>query len=147
MSDVYAQRVSHHPKHHSTPAGSARSSDERAECVCRFELVVVVFIFFFFFNDPATPEIYPLSLHDALPICSAADSAPDSCTEAPSAFCTVIRPRAPEADRKSTRLNSSNGSIPNAAFCLKKKNTTPNFRDGNNDHVLPGHALQPTPAP
>src|SRR5258708_10574822 len=25
--------------------------------------------FFFFFNDPATPEIYTLSLHDALPIC------------------------------------------------------------------------------
>src|SRR5260364_489812 len=23
----------------------------------------------FFFNDPATPEIYTLSLHDALPIC------------------------------------------------------------------------------
>src|SRR3990172_8446522 len=23
----------------------------------------------FFFNDPATTEIYPLSLHDALPIC------------------------------------------------------------------------------
>src|SRR3954449_4813721 len=23
---------------------------------------------FFFFNDPAPPEIYPLSLHDALPI-------------------------------------------------------------------------------
>src|SRR2546428_10321349 len=23
---------------------------------------------FFFFNDPATPEIYPLPLHDALPI-------------------------------------------------------------------------------
>src|ERR1041385_6029981 len=29
---------------------------------------------FFFFNDPATPEIYPLSLHDALPICGAAAS-------------------------------------------------------------------------
>ena len=25
--------------------------------------------FCFFFNDPATPEIYTLSLHDALPIC------------------------------------------------------------------------------
>src|SRR2546429_9355119 len=25
-------------------------------------------IFFFFFNDPATTEIYTLSLHDALPI-------------------------------------------------------------------------------
>src|SRR3989338_866892 len=24
----------------------------------------------FFFNDTATPEIYPLSLHDALPICT-----------------------------------------------------------------------------
>src|SRR5439155_21916595 len=27
------------------------------------------FLFFFFFNDPATTEIYTLSLHDALPIC------------------------------------------------------------------------------
>src|SRR5258707_2659435 len=25
--------------------------------------------FFFFFNDPATTELSPLSLHDALPIC------------------------------------------------------------------------------
>src|SRR3989338_5237209 len=25
---------------------------------------------FFFFNDPAPTEFYPLSLHDALPICS-----------------------------------------------------------------------------
>src|SRR5256884_4963266 len=25
-------------------------------------------LFFFFFNDPATTEIYPLPLHDALPI-------------------------------------------------------------------------------
>src|SRR6266496_6840778 len=29
--------------------------------------------FFFFFNDTATTEIYTLSLHDALPISSAAD--------------------------------------------------------------------------
>src|SRR5947209_18269684 len=28
-----------------------------------------IFFFFFFFNDTATPEIYTLSLHDALPIC------------------------------------------------------------------------------
>src|SRR5438876_5196664 len=27
------------------------------------------FSHFFFFNDPATTEIYTLSLHDALPIC------------------------------------------------------------------------------
>src|SRR2546429_199785 len=28
----------------------------------------LVYFFFFFFNDPAPPEIYPLPLHDALPI-------------------------------------------------------------------------------
>src|SRR5438874_12327867 len=28
------------------------------------------FFFYFFFNDPATTEIYTLSLHDALPICA-----------------------------------------------------------------------------
>src|SRR5260370_23663746 len=28
------------------------------------------FSYFFFFNDTATTEIYTLSLHDALPICS-----------------------------------------------------------------------------
>src|SRR5258705_6995756 len=31
-------------------------------------LLLFSFFFFFFFNDPAPPEIYPLSLHDALPI-------------------------------------------------------------------------------
>src|SRR2546430_13650880 len=29
-----------------------------------------LYSFFFFFNDTATTEIYTLSLHDALPICS-----------------------------------------------------------------------------
>src|SRR5438874_13689317 len=31
-------------------------------------MLCLFFIFFFFFNDPATTEIYTLSLHDALPI-------------------------------------------------------------------------------
>src|SRR3989454_11238281 len=31
---------------------------------------------FFFLNDPATPEIYPLPLHAALPICHYAAAAP-----------------------------------------------------------------------
>src|SRR5687768_18300589 len=31
--------------------------------------------FFFFFNDPATTEIYTLSLHDALPILKSFDAA------------------------------------------------------------------------
>src|SRR5258708_36934285 len=34
-----------------------------------FSIIPHLFFFFFFFlNDPAPPEIYPLSLHDALPI-------------------------------------------------------------------------------
>src|SRR3989441_11777254 len=33
--------------------------------------------FFFFFNDPATPEISPLPLHDALPIPRADDGLHD----------------------------------------------------------------------
>src|SRR5690349_24256411 len=34
----------------------------------------IFIFFFFFFNDTATTEIYTLSLHDALPIYSAAQS-------------------------------------------------------------------------
>src|SRR5262249_61999210 len=30
-----------------------------------------ILLFLLFFNDPPTTEIYPLSLHDALPICPA----------------------------------------------------------------------------
>ena len=34
---------------------------------CPADRFPIIFLFFFF-NDPATPEIYTLSLHDALPI-------------------------------------------------------------------------------
>ena len=37
-----------------------------------FFFMYFVCFFFFFFNDTATTEIYTLSLHDALPICSEA---------------------------------------------------------------------------
>src|SRR2546426_4256329 len=33
-------------------------------------IIPTLIFFFFFFNDTATTEIYTLSLHDALPICS-----------------------------------------------------------------------------
>src|SRR5690348_18463400 len=40
-------------------------------CLCLFiHPLSFFFFFFFFFNDTATTEIYTLSLHDALPICS-----------------------------------------------------------------------------
>src|SRR5256884_1484126 len=86
---------------------------------------------FFFFNDTATTEIYTLSLHDALPIScnlrggsdgSGRPAAPNRCAWSPapersqSGLVTHFN-----ADRKSTRLNSSHGYISYAVFCLKKK--------------------------
>src|ERR1041385_6102423 len=70
---------------------------------------------FFFFNDTATTEIYPLSLHDALPIYMFARR---RCIQA---VGVDLVGHARERDRKSTRLNSSHGYISYAVFCLKKK--------------------------
>src|SRR5690349_23476162 len=96
--------------------------------------------FHFFFNDPATTEIYTLSLHDALPISreryaerrrrSRTSSTTMGISESRittititgkrSAILGIVCPR----DRKSTRLNSSHVEISYAVFCLKKKNKT-----------------------
>src|SRR5438552_16419218 len=77
-------------------------------------------LFFFFFNDPATTEIYTLSLHDALPI-SPRDI---QCISPPTRTGTVRIRRRWAPDRKSTRLNSSHQIISYAVFCLKKKKKT-----------------------
>src|SRR2546427_13246592 len=84
--------------------------------------------FFFFFNDTATTEIYPLSLHDALPILDLAAcarpwrSGTAGSQRTPRLAGTATHPPVHQ-DRKSTRLNSSHSQISYAVFCLKKKNT------------------------
>src|SRR5947208_5014864 len=93
-----------------------------------------------FFNNPATTEIYTLSLHDALPIFVGEDL-----VEAPVvdrdlevavgrdvAVTRKVLANSPCRDRKSTRLNSSHQIISYAVFCLKKK---------TNLSVHPGQAL------
>src|SRR5262245_65632271 len=70
--------------------------------------------FCFFFNDTATTEIYTLSLHDALPT-----PPRQIAIEIEQGHLPPGMPR--EADRKSTRLNSSHLGISYAVFCLKKK--------------------------
>src|SRR3989337_4044573 len=72
-----------------------------------------ILFLFFFFNDTATTEIYTLSLHDALPIFTLA---PWSGIWPEYSFGLPVG-----VDRKSTRLNSSHGSISYAVFCLKKQ--------------------------
>src|ERR1022692_915218 len=71
---------------------------------------------FFFFNDTATPEIYPLSLHDPLPIFIGIEFRRVG-REVFDAQTLGFSP----TDRKSTRLNSSHLVISYAVFCLKKK--------------------------
>src|SRR5438270_6340389 len=88
---------------------------------------------FFFFNVTAAPEIYTLSLHDALPILlsAGADSRASLAGALPGAVPATGEPLdlpdSPGGDRKSTRLNSSHSQISYAVFCLKKKKkpTTP----------------------
>src|SRR2546430_11273050 len=96
---------------------------------------------FFFFNDTATTEIYTLSLHDALPICSRAPSWPRRC--GPRCAPTGAR-TATSGDRKSTRLNSSHSQISYAVFCLKKKKQHAQGQSAVSPHVTaasPGHHL------
>src|SRR5436305_8087667 len=86
-----------------------------------------MFASFFFFHDPATTEIYTLSLHDALPISCRPSRLSCSITQFAHAACqSVFPPTGPGSagkptDRKSTRLNSSHVRISYAVFCLKKK--------------------------
>src|SRR5207245_11588182 len=85
-------------------------------------------LFFFFFTDTPTTATYTLSLHDALPISYLASALVLLVPPIVLAYgVTELHTESPIGDRKSTRLNSSHGSISYAVFCLKKKkiqNTT-----------------------
>src|SRR5207248_9372998 len=105
----------------------------------------------FLFTDPATSDIYTLSLHDALPISHSLSPGGTYATiggDLSRLFQFVIfgwcirqttgktvrlvmlkqnqdLPYLNERlDRKSTRLNSSHRTISYAVFCLKKKKNT-----------------------
>src|SRR5699024_12480091 len=78
------------------------------------------------FIDPPTLQIYPLSLHDALPISVAAANLgaqriPQELAQSKILGGRYRRRLSQLGDRKSTRLNSSHVSISYAVFCLKKK--------------------------
>src|SRR5204862_8115611 len=74
----------------------------------------------FFFHSTATPQIYPLSLHDALPIYRRRHPRDDR-GQCPRRLGDLFPHAPPREDRKSTRLNSSHVEISYAVFCLKKK--------------------------
>src|SRR5437773_7679142 len=80
-------------------------------------------VLIFFFNDTAATEIYPLSLHDALPIYARGRRTVVIIDEAQNLSMEVLEELrlVDDEDRKSTRLNSSHITISYAVFCLKKK--------------------------
>src|SRR2546430_5413421 len=107
---------------------------------------LTTFFHFFFFNDTATTEIYTLSLHDALPIYPRS-AGPVRCSHGLQGIWQLRRGRArrshpQEADRKSTRLNSSHSQISYAVFCLKKKKPDPSqsWRDAQGYYVMKRNA-------
>src|SRR5437868_15311447 len=93
-------------------------------------LAITVIFILFFFNDPATTEIYTLSLHDALPILNK-NSRHRTCTSRQTSARQILLSSSTLTDRKSTRLNSSHVSISYAVFCLKKKKKTTNKNQNN----------------
>src|SRR5207244_12501436 len=94
----------------------------------------------------AAPEIYTLSLHDALPIWSRSytgsrvwpwsrNTRTTSSLVQPLGSAVMSVRGTITSDRKSTRLNSSHQIISYAVFCLKKKKITkPNTTTANNQH-------------
>src|SRR2546423_12025356 len=96
-------------------------------------------IFFFFFNDTAPTEIYPLSLHDALPIClqrlGPAPVAPGPPGRAPRTGRGEPRPARGGDARRPERSEEHTSELQSLAYLVcrllleKKKIHNPNTRE------------------
>src|SRR2546430_4264630 len=78
-------------------------------------------LFFFFFNDTATTEIYTLSLHDALPICSHRSSCrpPAATREGPNR----ARPGSRRSEEHTSELQSQSNLVCRLLLEKKKRRT------------------------
>src|SRR5439155_23664059 len=77
---------------------------------------------FFFFNDPATTEIYTLSLHDALPISTSSRRFSGSASSAVVARSSSPRSSAPRRSEEHTSELQSRGHLVCRLLLEKKKN-------------------------
>src|SRR2546425_12126030 len=91
---------------------------------CSFSLFVwspcVFCLFFFFFNDTATTEIYTLSLHDALPICSGGVSIRSRLP--PVSISAAVRVRRSRSEEHTSELQSLAYLVCRLLLEKKKKN-------------------------
>src|SRR5207245_11745495 len=103
---------------------SVTSADQSLLACFVRRLPLVSLVLFFFLTHPPSPQLSTLSLHDALPI-SASNTDTLTVTSSTAVLAVALAASTtsstPGTDRKSTRLNSSHGSISYAVFCLKKK--------------------------
>src|SRR5690349_21936547 len=96
-------------------------------------------------KEPAETDIYPLSLHDALPIFFHYRGYRPSEGRA-GAEALLVDAQGVGPDRKSTRLNSSHVEISYAAFRSKKKTEPPRSAEGRPPpRAQPRSACSPTP--
>src|SRR5688572_31092725 len=90
----------------------------------------------FFFNDPATTEIYTLSLHDALPICPR--RSPALSAHSSSARATSSRGLgAPGRDRKNTSELQSQSNLVCRLLLEKKKQSKDDYRGARRESTRP----------
>src|SRR5207244_10850008 len=104
-------------------------------CACVLGCFFILFLFtrLFFFTDPATTEIYTLSLHDALPSCGTVSTPPwpvigpsDVSRTCWRNFPPTVRPGSPSRPSRSEEHTSELQS-PDHLVCrllLEKKQTT-----------------------
>src|SRR5438132_12619847 len=90
-------------------------------------LSILCTLLFFFFNDPATTEIYTLSLHDALPISLlAATSKPPSLSFPPKSRAASSKlhrvPALPRSEEHTSELQSHSDLV--CRLLLEKKKKT-----------------------
>src|SRR5437773_9063782 len=117
-----------------------------------FYIYVVLFLFFsfFFFNDPATTEIYTLSLHDALPISSGGDARRPH-IEVEAVFAHRLAPVEWRSEEHTSGLQSHHDLVCRLLLeKKKKKNKKKQPHHQNNtlhlQHHTPTHHHQSTPS-
>src|SRR3712207_8305647 len=79
---------------------------------------------FFFFNDTATTEIYPLSLHDALPIYASTTVACQPSVSSPAATAFAIALVLPNMDSSTTIACSCRAMAPASSSLRSEEHTS-----------------------
>src|SRR5690349_23419205 len=92
---------------------------------------------FFFFNDPATTEIYTLSLHDALPIYPVAPNASLAVPRSRAGPRTMMpRATANRSEEHTSELQSRRDLVCRLLLEKKKKTKNPTDHYENATHVI-----------